>query len=188
MEGTWDVAMRMFGTQGDFEAHYDAPVRITGRNPGSSGPRSSGPDQGRGGRRGWGLQGALDDADAMKEQHFIESITSGKFINEAAQGAESTLSAMLGRYAAYTGRTWSWTNFWPSPKSGTRASTSPICRREPHGGPLNRRVEAVQPAGRTGVEYPQPHSPSHAFFSGESTQYSASRPWRTARITICFSS
>ena len=44
----------------------------------------------------------------MKEQHFIESIVSGKFINEAAQGAESTLSAMLGRYAAYTGRTWSW--------------------------------------------------------------------------------
>jgi hypothetical protein len=44
----------------------------------------------------------------MKQKNFIESITSGKFLNEAAQGAESALSAIMGRSAAYTGREWTW--------------------------------------------------------------------------------
>ena len=35
--------------------------------------------------------GALDDADPNKQKTFIESITSGKHINEAEQGAESAL-------------------------------------------------------------------------------------------------
>jgi predicted dehydrogenase len=109
IEGTWDVAMRMFGTQGNFEAHYDAPVRITGRNPWEfPGLGVPGQINNTAAAAAGAFKGALDDADAMKEQHFIESITSGKFINEAAQGAESTLSAMLGRYASYTGRAWSW--------------------------------------------------------------------------------
>jgi myo-inositol 2-dehydrogenase/D-chiro-inositol 1-dehydrogenase len=38
----------------------------------------------------------------------VESITSGQFINEAAQGAESALSAMLGRNAAYSGKPLTW--------------------------------------------------------------------------------
>lgn len=109
IEGTWDVAMRMFGTQGNFEAHYDAPVRITGRTPWEF-PGLGVPGQiaNTAAAAAGAFKGALDDADAMKEQHFIESIVNGKFINEAAQGAESTLSAMLGRYAAYTGRPWTW--------------------------------------------------------------------------------
>ena len=109
IEGTWYVAMLMFGTQGNFEAHYDAPVRITGRNPWEfPGLGVPGQINNTAAAAAGAFKGALDDADSMKEQHFIESIVSGKFINEAAQGAESTLSAMLGRYAAYTGRTWSW--------------------------------------------------------------------------------
>ena len=44
----------------------------------------------------------------MKEKAFIASITSGNFHNQAASGAESALSAMLGRMAAYNGREVTW--------------------------------------------------------------------------------
>ncbi|NWF82707.1 MAG: hypothetical protein HXY18_02630 [Bryobacteraceae bacterium] len=76
---------------------YDAPVRITGRRPwdapgiGIAG-QTAGPAAATG-----AFKGAIEDADAMKERHWIDSIVSGKFINEAAQGAESGLSAILGR-------------------------------------------------------------------------------------------
>jgi hypothetical protein len=39
---------------------------------------------------------------------FVESIKSGQFHNQLAQGAESTMSAILGRQAAYEGKELSW--------------------------------------------------------------------------------
>ena len=39
---------------------------------------------------------------------FIESITSGKYHNQAALGAETTLSTILARQAAYTGHEMTW--------------------------------------------------------------------------------
>ena len=54
------------------------------------------------------FKGALDDADSEKQKAFVASITSGQFLNQAAQGAESAMSAMLGRTAAYTGKTVTW--------------------------------------------------------------------------------
>ena len=54
------------------------------------------------------FRGALDDADPNKQKAFIESITSGKLLNEAQQGAESTLAGILGRMAAYTGKEVTW--------------------------------------------------------------------------------
>jgi myo-inositol 2-dehydrogenase / D-chiro-inositol 1-dehydrogenase len=109
LEGSWDVAMRYFGTAGNAEMRYDAPVRITGRTPwdfpglGAQGQVTT-TDAALAGQ----FKGALDDADAMKEKHFIDSIVNGKPINETRQGAESTLSAIMARQAAYTGRTWTW--------------------------------------------------------------------------------
>jgi myo-inositol 2-dehydrogenase/D-chiro-inositol 1-dehydrogenase len=50
----------------------------------------------------------LAQADSEKHGEFVRSITSGKFHNQAALGAESALSAMLGRTAAYTGREVAW--------------------------------------------------------------------------------
>jgi myo-inositol 2-dehydrogenase / D-chiro-inositol 1-dehydrogenase len=109
IEGSWDVAMRYFGTSGCAEMHYDAPVRITGKNPWEyPGLGKEGQVTTSSATLAGSFKGALDDADAMKQKHFIESITSGKPINQAHQGAESTLSAIMGRQAAYTGRTWSW--------------------------------------------------------------------------------
>jgi len=105
IEGEWDVAVRLFGEEGNAELRYDAPVRITGRRawdaPGVGKPEKTEAAAAVAGA----FKGAIEDADAEKERHWIESITSSRYINEAAQGAESTLSAILGRTAAYTGRT-----------------------------------------------------------------------------------
>ncbi|MEO8658211.1 MAG: Gfo/Idh/MocA family oxidoreductase [Bryobacteraceae bacterium] len=109
IDGAWDVAMRYFGATGNAEMHYDAPVRITGANKwdfaGLGAPAQS---TDTAAAVTGAFKGALDDADAMKQKHFIETITSGKFTNESDQGATSTLSAILGRQAAYTGRPWTW--------------------------------------------------------------------------------
>ncbi|MCX7603063.1 MAG: Gfo/Idh/MocA family oxidoreductase [Bryobacteraceae bacterium] len=106
IEGEWDVGVRLFGTEGNAELRYDAPVRITGRRPwdapGVGKPEKTGAEAAVTGA----FKGAIEDADAEKEKHWIASIASGNFLNEAEQGAESTLSAILGRTAAYTGRAW----------------------------------------------------------------------------------
>ncbi|MFN0168644.1 MAG: Gfo/Idh/MocA family protein [Bryobacteraceae bacterium] len=109
IQGPWDVAMRYFGTNGNSEMRYDAPVRITGPNqwdfPGLGAPGQVTDTQAA---VAGAFKGALDDADAMRQKHFIESIVSGNLLAEAGRGAESTLSAILGRQAAYTGRPWTW--------------------------------------------------------------------------------
>ncbi len=109
IQGAWDVAMRYFGSSGNAEMHYDSPVRITGPKSWDF-PGLGKPEQVTDTNAAvtGAFKGALDDADAMKQRHFIASIASGKFINEAEQGATSTLSAILGRQAAYTGRPWTW--------------------------------------------------------------------------------
>ena len=50
----------------------------------------------------------LEFADREKDRSFIESITSGKFHNQAEAGVESALSAMLGRMAGQRGREVTW--------------------------------------------------------------------------------
>ncbi len=108
IEGGWDVAMHFFGTAGSAEMHYDAPVRITGPKPWEFPLGKQEQVTTSSATLAGSFKGALDDADAMKEQHFIASIVDGKPVNEARQGAESTLSAIMGRQSAYTGRSWTW--------------------------------------------------------------------------------
>ncbi|HTG58586.1 MAG TPA: gfo/Idh/MocA family oxidoreductase, partial [Terriglobia bacterium] len=50
----------------------------------------------------------LEQADPEKKKAFVESVLSKNYHNQAATGAESALSAMLGRQAAYTGRCTTW--------------------------------------------------------------------------------
>jgi len=50
----------------------------------------------------------LEFADREKKKAFVESITSGNFHNQADKGAESALSCMTARTAAYTGREVTW--------------------------------------------------------------------------------
>jgi myo-inositol 2-dehydrogenase / D-chiro-inositol 1-dehydrogenase len=106
--GLGDVCERFFGTKGISESHYTGGVFIKGENEWDSGAARK--DQAVS-SKDWAtgsFKSALEDADPNKEKAFIESIRSGKLINEAAQGAESALSAILGRTAAYTGKEATW--------------------------------------------------------------------------------
>jgi predicted dehydrogenase len=107
-KASWGVGMQYYGTRGIAEARYDAPVRISGDTnweyPGLGRPQAVDQAAAVTGQ----FRGALDDADSNKQNAFIGSIISGNLLNEAASGAESALSAMLGRTAAYTGREVTW--------------------------------------------------------------------------------
>ena len=100
--------MQYSGSHGVAEANYGSPVRIDGENPwdapGIGEPEEVSQEDAVTGR----FAGALDDADPNKQKAFIESITSGKYVNETKQGAESALTAILGREAAYTGEEVTW--------------------------------------------------------------------------------
>jgi predicted dehydrogenase len=100
-KGWWDACTRFFGARGVGEAHYQGDVRIYGDEPWTA-------DLGRPEAGDAALGSALRFADSEKQKSFIDSIAGGQYQNEAAQGAESTLSAILGRTAAYTGREVSW--------------------------------------------------------------------------------
>jgi len=107
--GLGDVWERFFGTKGIAEAHYTGGVFIEGPNKWDSGVARGSKQEIS--AKDWAIgafKSSLDDADPNKEKAFIQSITSGKFINEAKTGAESALTAILGRTAAYKGAEVTW--------------------------------------------------------------------------------
>lgn len=94
-----DVCARFTGTKGVAEAHYSQGVFINGDNPWDSGILRGGeptPEQ----RAAGVFTSALHDSTTNKVKNFIGSIESGNLINEAVSGANSTLSAILGRMSA----------------------------------------------------------------------------------------
>jgi predicted dehydrogenase len=101
----FDAAVQLFGSDGSSEAHYDWRVNIAGKNKWDAGMKPSGAEEFSAAGK---FKGALDDADSEKEKAFVASITSGEFLNQAALGAESVMSGILGRTAAYTGRSITW--------------------------------------------------------------------------------
>jgi predicted dehydrogenase len=116
-----DVSIRLFGAQGVAELHYMGVVGIYGEQPweweGSTGPVTSRPGHANiysaaddpPGKNAAGISPeALAQADPEKEKAFIESITSGKYHNQAGMGAETTLSTILARQAAYNQRETTW--------------------------------------------------------------------------------
>jgi predicted dehydrogenase len=50
----------------------------------------------------------------QEHMHLVEAIRTGKYVNEAEQTALSTLTAIMGRTAAYTGRTVTWDDIFKS--------------------------------------------------------------------------
>jgi myo-inositol 2-dehydrogenase / D-chiro-inositol 1-dehydrogenase len=107
-EGYSDVSERFFGTNGVSESPYSGRLGIFGgKNPWTD-PASAQQTQGGKFSAVGAFSDNLADADANKQKSWIESIKSGKFHNQAALGAESAMSAMLGRMAAYTGRAVTW--------------------------------------------------------------------------------
>lgn len=95
------VCARFFGNKGYSEEFYSEGIRIKGDNPWEAGADKAAP----------GTKPEIDplsDATPEKVKAFERSIRGGKFLNELNQGAESTLSAILGRNAAYEGREMTW--------------------------------------------------------------------------------
>ena len=105
-KGPFEVGERFFGTRGAAQMPYSGPFGIEGEEKWMwSGSESQGAAQ-------FSASGAFTDnlaqADAEKKKSFIDSIASGQFHNQAAQGVESALTAMLGRKAGYAGREITW--------------------------------------------------------------------------------
>ena len=110
-KGWWDVTERFFGTKGTSQSPYVGPLGIWGdqpwQSPGSL-PKSSDAPQQQAFSVTGNFSSNLEQADPEKKKAFLESIVGGKFHNQAATGAESALSCILARTAAYTGREVSW--------------------------------------------------------------------------------
>ena len=87
-----DLCVRCFGIRGAVDSHYGGLVRITGENAWMGAEKD---DTFR--------QGAINNVKA-----FIDSIQTGKLLNNAEQAVESNLTAILGRTAAYQNRTVTW--------------------------------------------------------------------------------
>jgi myo-inositol 2-dehydrogenase/D-chiro-inositol 1-dehydrogenase len=107
-EAAWGVGMQYSGSHGVAQANYDAPVKIDGETPwefpGLGQPEKTDLADAVTGN----FSGALDDADPNKQKAFIESVATGKLINEAKNGAEAALTAILGRQAARSGGEMTW--------------------------------------------------------------------------------
>ncbi len=102
------VCCRFIGTKGTAEAHYSGGVFITGENKWDSGIARNGTELTPEQRASGVFLSSLYDADANKEKAFIGSIESGNYLNQTRSGAESTLTAILGRNAATTEREMTW--------------------------------------------------------------------------------
>ncbi len=107
--GWWDVNERFFGAKGVSQSHYSGPVAIYGDEAWSWDTAGSPltPES-----KSFSPAGAFRDnlaqADAEKMNSFVSSILTGDFHNQAQLGATATLSCILARQAAYSGRRVSW--------------------------------------------------------------------------------
>ncbi len=97
-----DVVVRFLGSKGFAEAHYSGGVFISGTNEWKAQPAAPPSAAQR------PEVDPLSEATPQKVISFIENIKSGKFENQIQQGAESTLSAMMGREAAYRRKEMTW--------------------------------------------------------------------------------
>src|SRR5258708_3429223 len=108
-KGWWDVTERFFGTKGVSQSPYTGALGIWGDEPWQAPmtPAKDKPDA-----QAFSVTGNftsnLEFADREKKKAFVESITSGNFHNQADKGAESAISCILARTAAYKGHEISW--------------------------------------------------------------------------------
>jgi myo-inositol 2-dehydrogenase/D-chiro-inositol 1-dehydrogenase len=91
LKGWSDAGERFFGSLGSTESHYVGGVRIHGVNAWDS-----------------GVNAIVADAETNKMRQFVSDIVNKNYRNEGFRGAESTLSAILFRTAAYEGREVTW--------------------------------------------------------------------------------
>jgi predicted dehydrogenase len=103
-----DVCCKFIGTKGFAEAHYSGGVFISGDNKWDSGIARTDTELTPQQQAAGVFNSSLHDADAKKEQSFIKSIETGNYLNETLSGAQSTLTAILGRESATTQKQMTW--------------------------------------------------------------------------------
>jgi myo-inositol 2-dehydrogenase/D-chiro-inositol 1-dehydrogenase len=103
-----DVCARFIGTTGTAEAHYSGGVFINGEHKWDSGVLRNDSEPTPQQRAAGVFLSSLGDADANKEIAFIQSIETGNYLNQTAQGAESTYTAILGREASISREIMTW--------------------------------------------------------------------------------
>ncbi len=111
----WDVGGRYFGDKGLAEAYYSGIARIIGPEPWTY--EKPAPFAGESADMMNLAFAGVRNSEQGKAQAYIESITSGEYHNQAAEGAQSALSAILGREAAYAGRPMTWDELLASNQS-----------------------------------------------------------------------
>ncbi len=104
--GYFDVAERVFGSEGHAEAPYKGPLRIVGTQPWTWAGAAAATDS------KFAADGAFSDnlaeADTMKDRNFIESITSTQYQNQIATGVQSARTCMMARRSAQAGASVTW--------------------------------------------------------------------------------
>jgi predicted dehydrogenase len=102
----FDVSERFFGSEGLADAPYSGTLQIRGTQPwvwNSGNGVSTGQFAANG-----DFSDNLAEADAKKDQDFVQSIVSGKLQNQIAAGVDTARSCMMARKSAETGRTVTW--------------------------------------------------------------------------------
>jgi predicted dehydrogenase len=92
-EGYDDLCDRIYGTTGTIETHYGGEVKVRAKS---------------GGYRGGNTASIYQDGAVANIKAFSASIAEGKPYNNADESANSTMTSILGRMAAYQGKTVTW--------------------------------------------------------------------------------
>lgn len=104
-----DVCARFIGKKGIAVATYSGGVYINGENTWDSGIlRETSSEASREQQAAGVFTSSLHDSNENKVKSFIQSIETGKFLNEIEPAVNSTLTAILGRQAATTQNAVSW--------------------------------------------------------------------------------
>jgi len=114
-KGWWDVTERFFGTKGVSQSPYTGALGIWGDDPWQA-PMTPAKDKPE--SQAFSVTGNftsnLEFADREKKKAFVDSVSSGNFHNQAAKGAESAISCILARTAAYQGHEITWDDLMKS--------------------------------------------------------------------------
>src|SRR5690349_7217945 len=108
-KGWWDVTERFFGTKGTSQSPYSGPLGIWGDEAWQAPQVAVAETAAQGKFSATGnFTDNLEFADREKKKAFVDSISSGNFHNQAAKGAESAISCILARTAAYKNHEITW--------------------------------------------------------------------------------
>jgi predicted dehydrogenase len=93
-KGYDDLCIRVYGSKGTVDSHYQGFVRITGDKPWAGTGEAKDPT---------GKSGTVTNI-----KSFFESVKAGSAINNAADSVQSTLTCIMGRMAAYSEKMVTW--------------------------------------------------------------------------------